>query len=101
MCRGPHAHGDQVARLGADPVDQPAEEQESKAVSRLEPENDVAVTAFRPTIELLQRRLEDAEDQPVDVAEHDGGEEQAADAPAQPRALAGGRNCYGGNATRL
>src|SRR5205823_14753579 len=54
-------------------------------------EDDIAVAALGPAVELLQRRLEDAEDQPVDVAQHDGGKKQTADHPAQARAFAGWR----------
>ena len=78
----PHAHRQQITGAGADPIDQTAEEKEPDPVGRLEPEDDVAIAALGPAIEFLQRRLEDAEYQPVDVAEDDGSEEQTADDPS-------------------
>jgi len=81
-CR-PHAHGEQITGSRTDAIDQAAEEEEADAIGGLEPEDDVAVAAFRPAVELLQRRLEDAENEPVDVAQDDRREEQAANDPAQ------------------
>src|SRR5438874_47559 len=97
--RGPHTHGQRVTDLGTDAINEAPEEQEPDPVSGLEPVDDVSVPALRPAVELLQRRLEDAEDQPVDVAEDDSGEEQTADHPAQPSALAR-CHCSGSGAHR-
>ena len=86
--RGPHAHGHCVTDLCTDAVDQPPEEQETDSVSGLEPEDDVSIAALGPAVELLQRGLQNAQDQPVDVAQDDRGEEQSADHPAQSGPLA-------------
>ena len=62
MCAAVHTSIASEYPAFAPMVDQPAEEQEPDPVGGLKPEDDVAITCFRPAIELLQRRLQDAED---------------------------------------
>jgi hypothetical protein len=62
-------------------IDQPAKEQEADAVGGLEPEHDVSVADLGPAVLLLQRRLEHAEHEAIDVAQHDCQEQQSTDDP--------------------
>ena len=70
------------ARLRAEPIHHPAGEQEPDRVGELEREDDVGVVDLAPAELLLQRRLQDADDLPVDVVDRRRKEQQRADDPA-------------------
>ena len=66
----------------AEPIHHPAGDQEPDRVGELEREDDVGVVDLAPAELRLQRRLEDADDLPVDVVDRRGKEQQRADDPA-------------------
>ena len=70
-----------------------AGEQQPDRVGELEREDDVGVVDLGPAELLLQRRLEDADDLPIDVVDRRREEQQRADDPADvPPAVAGRRD---------
>ena len=79
----PRHHRDGQPGPGSDSIDQSAREQEAGRVGRLKPEDDVGEIPLRPPQRALQLRLQDAENLPVDVVDRGGGEQQAADQPAE------------------
>ena len=80
--QAPHDERDREALLGPQPVDHPAGDQKPDRVGELEREDDVGVVDLAPAELLLQRRLEDADDLPVDVVDRRREEQQRADDPA-------------------
>ena len=70
------------AEARAEPIHQPAGDQQPDGIGELEREHDVGVVDLGPAELRLQRRLEDADHLPVDVVDRRGDEQQAADVPA-------------------
>ena len=65
----PDRHRDGIARPGADPVDQPAREEQPDRVGRAEGGDDVAVVELGPADDLLEVLGEDADHLAVDVVD--------------------------------
>ena len=67
---------------GAEPIHHPAGDEQADRIGELEGKDDVGVVDLGPAELTLQRRLEDADDLPVDVVDGRRGEQQTADIPA-------------------
>ena len=79
--QAPGRDGERVARLGADPVDEPAERQQTDGVRSLEGGLDVAEILVAPMQLLVEHGLDQREDLPVHVVDGGGEKEQRADDP--------------------
>ena len=80
----PQDDGEDEAEAGAQLVHHPAGDQQTNRVGELEGEDDGRVIALAPRKQLLQIRLQDRDDLPVDVVDRRRREEQGADDPAIP-----------------
>ncbi len=80
--QAPENDGGRVAPPRPKAVDDPAEEDQSQGVGRLEGGDDGAVLDLVPADLGLEQRREEAEDLPVDVVDGRRKEEQGADRPA-------------------
>ena len=97
----PDDQRDDVAFLGAEPVDHPAGEEKGDGVGELEREDDVGVVDLAPAELALQRRLQDPDDLPVDVVDRRREEQQRADHPAVPSDRPGNRRRSSGRRAHL
>ncbi|MNL47236.1 hypothetical protein D3C87_1700100 [compost metagenome] len=71
-----------IAELGAQPIDQFAEDQQAARVACLKYDDQVAVVRFAPVKLLLQQWLEQAEHLAVEVVDGGGKKQQRTDLPA-------------------
>ena len=96
-CRkAPQDDRNRESRTDAETVHDPPRHQESCGVGELKGEDDVGVVEFRPAELVLESRLQDPDDLPVDVVDRRREKQQRADDPAQvPRGSSGSFSCGG------
>ncbi len=78
----PQHNHDREAGAGAEPVHQPAGDQQADGIGELKGKDDVRVVDLGPAELGLEGRLEDADHLAVDVVDGRGEEQQPADVPA-------------------
>jgi hypothetical protein len=78
---GPRRHRDRIADLRPHTVDEPAEQDIGDAVCGLERDREIGIALLAPVVACLEFGLEHRQDEPVDIAERDGGEQKRADDP--------------------
>ena len=77
----PRAHPDRETAAQSNAVDEPAGAEERHRGTELERRRHMAVIAIGPAELLFKQGLEQRDDLPIDIIEHDGDERQPDDKP--------------------
>ena len=82
-CQAPESDGEREAAARAEPIHEPAHQDEAQRVGGLKPEDDVAVGDFVPAQLRFESRLQDANYLAINVIDCGGEKEERTDRPTE------------------